>query len=140
MNKRINNDTKRLLTGIILPILLGSIGLCIAFFIESNVTISSELSGWFKQVIIDAFIPVLIYALALGGIQTIIYSLLMEKLINPKIKNHLIVILTSAMLGVMSTLLSGFATQRYVFFAIAGAVTGVIVGAVLRTMYIKNTA
>jgi len=138
MSRRINNDTKRLLTGIILPILLGSTGLCIAFFIEPNVTISSEFNGWFKQVIIEAFIPVLIYAVALGGIQSILYSFLMEKLINPKVRSHLLVIFISAILGVISTLLSGFVTQRFVFFFIAGALVGIVVGAILRAMYINE--
>jgi len=134
----IKSDTKRLLTGFFLPILLGSTGLCIASFIEFKGAISSELNGWFKQAIIEAFIPALIYAVALGGIQTTIYSFLMEKLINPKIKSHLLVIIISAILGAISTLLSGFVTQHYVFFSITGAVIGIIVGAILRKMYIND--
>lgn len=138
MNSLIKNKTKRLLVGIFLPILLGSLGLCISILTDSRITLSTELNEWFKQVVIDALIPVLIYAAALGGIQTIIYSFLMEKHINPKIKSHLLVIIISATLGVMSTLLSGFVTQHYMLYSIIGGVTGIIVGAILRKMYINE--
>jgi len=129
------DDNKRLLTGVLLPIVLGSIGITTWSFAGFNGDVSSEFIGLFKQIILEAFIPVLIYAGVLVGVQSIIYSFLMEKIINPKVRSNILVVFYSIILGLISTVLSGFVTQKLVVFSITGAVVGFIVGIILRKMY-----
>ncbi len=107
-------------------------------FIELNGKINLETTELFNHVIINIFIPFLIYTVVLGGVQSIIYSFLMEMQVNPKIKSNILVIIISSFLGALSTLLSGLATQSFLLFSIIGAVVGILVGIILRAMYVKT--
>ena len=68
----------------------------------------------------------------LTGIQSIIYSLLMEFLINPKIKNNFAVVILSSALGG----LSGIILLKPGL--VVGALTGMLTGIILRRMYLRS--
>lgn len=68
----------------------------------------------------------------LTGIQSIIYSLLMEFLINPKIKNNFAVVILSSALGG----LSGIILLKPGL--VVGALTGMLTGIILRRMYLGS--
>jgi hypothetical protein len=121
----------RLLIGILLPITIGSIifaGIAFASELKGNINIPELpllVTGLF---VMGLFIfP---FAMIFVGIQSIVYSLLMEFVINPWIKNNFVAIMVSILLGT----LSGYVLKEDLL-ALIGAIVGLIVGVILRSMY-----
>jgi len=91
--------------------------------------------------IVFYFLSVL-FAYKIVGLQSIMYSIVMEALVNPKIDNTCIVICISAGLGVASAAVVGFDEAAVAGFneasVLVGALTGAISGVYLRLSYIKS--
>ncbi|PVZ86684.1 hypothetical protein C9426_14810 [Serratia sp. S1B] len=68
------------------------------------------------------------------GLQSIVYSVILEFAINPYIKNHLLAVSTSVLLGGLVG-----AMQFSSFGMILGALTGAIVGVYIRQLYRQPT-
>lgn len=113
----------RLALGIILPVLVAN-----CYFILEAVLFSS--SEYFPS------LPDILGLLGLGyilfGIQSIIYSLLMEFIINPKIKASWLAVVLSGALGALS------AIPLTIYFIPMGILSGIIVGTLLRIIYVKH--
>lgn len=147
MKKR--NQATRILLGIFLPALIASI----IFMLYKTYIVSSEepeqLSVWgyglpwllnhltnFIRIILAAFILSL-YAAAISGLQSVLYSLTLEYLINPKVDNDNIATFIHLTLG----LLSGWTANMIIredSLIIIGGLTGLIVGHILRTNYKRS--
>lgn len=110
-----------------LPIILGTAVFLIMGIVSSSkgsVEISAILSALYMSLILFPF------AMTFVGIQSLIYSFLMEFVVNPFVKNDLIAILISLLLDV----LSGFVLSDHVMILI-GAIVGLVVGIFLRSIY-----
>ncbi|WP_434777006.1 hypothetical protein [Neisseria sp. Ec49-e6-T10] len=70
------------------------------------------------------------------GIQSIIYALLLEYLVNQKIKNNIITVATSTILGIASGMSLIFLDEDAPM-PIVGTTVGLIVGIIIRFMYLR---
>lgn len=135
-----NIRLKRFILAFLLPPILGSL-LLIMYSVFDNWNDSDLMS--FKalyEVIVLFFltiIPVTLSAFLLSGLQSFVYAFLMEWVVQPRIKNSVLFILTSCSLGTLSgltlTLLIGV-----VEFTVFGLIIGICVGWLLAKMSIQN--
>lgn len=125
-----NNSWGRMAVGVFMPAIIGT---SLLFLLMSFVT--QPQSSMPSSLYADGFKGMLVFAYMFVGIQSIIYSMIMEFWINPKIKSSFIVVGISAALGT----LSGVVIFGY-FLAIIGFLTGLIVGLYLRYSYAKESS
>ena len=124
----------RLLAGVLVP---AAVGACILFMLSyiddrpDGIELHVD-SFWLKELM--KFLIYLLLGYIFVGIQSIIYSILMEYYINPKINNDAVVICISSTLGCISG-----AVILIPALAAVGLVTGFVTGIYLRRSY-KNAA
>ena len=123
-----NNSWGRMAVGIFMPAIIGTLLLSLLMFF---VTYPKALSRFNEQ----SYIGILVFAYMFVGIQSVIYSMIMEFWINPKIKSSLAVVGISALLGAFS----GVFVFGY-FLAIIGSLTGLIMGIYLRYSYVRENS
>ncbi|WP_395373307.1 hypothetical protein [Marinicella sp. W31] len=131
------NRLIRMLQGIFLPVAIQTFLMLLYALIDSGLGMKDGIGDFFKMMFL-----LLAYGYVVAGIQSILCALTMEFLINPRIKNHIAVVLISGFLG----LLSGFSVIAFVFGKATGdasewlllsAVTGLIMGVILRRSYYR---
>ena len=113
----------RIVTGILMPPLLGSL----VFLIPATIDCALNNKNSFGC---DAALGSLIGAFLIMGAPSIIYSVLMEYVLNPKINNSKLLIAASSILGTGAGGISGFIPM-----IVIGGVVGFVVGLVLRRNY-----
>lgn len=79
---------------------------------------------------LNIFISFILLAYVFTSIQSVLYSFVMEFYVNNKIKNNVIAIGVSTLLGALFGLLVQLMT--------VGTLTGLIMGIVLRSLYLKK--
>lgn len=137
----------RLAAGLLLPGFLGAL-LWIAI-----TSINALIAG--DRITDSGFFPFLLFMSMMAyffvGIQSLIYSILMEYLINRNVNNNILAVFFSVILGFLLGpilfIILAFFTSGYsipageigivTFLSITGAVVGLIVGIILRWLYIK---
>jgi hypothetical protein len=119
----------RIIMGIFLPAIVGTLlfGMTVAFSNWDGDLIESVFA--LLGSIIIFFIPAMLFV----GIQSIIYAFLMEFMVNTFVKNDVIAVVISVLLGLLSALVFGSGAMMMV-----GAVVGLIVGIMLRVMYLNT--
>lgn len=122
----------RITTGILAPAPIGTMVVIIIyqivyFIYNRNFVININNKDSFLTLL-----GLMMYAYFLIGIQSIIYSLLMEFVINPKIKNSLAVVILSSALGGLS------GAMLLEPGLVVGAITGMLMGIILRRMYLGS--
>jgi hypothetical protein len=103
--------------------------------IMTGIVVVSESHGGFDistllQSLLGGVFVFFLFAMIFIGIQSIVYSLLMEFVVNPYIKNRFMAVLASVSLGTLSGTVLNIDS-----FALIGAAVGLIVGIILRSMY-----
>lgn len=114
----------RIILAIVLPVPLGV--LCI-LVITHDLARVIEDNG-------STFFFLLLFGYLFTGLQSILYALLMEYLINPKVQNHYLVVLSSMVLGTLSGI------PVFIIGVIPGAVVGLLMGILLRVLYLQAPA
>lgn len=123
-NERIKAQVKRVVLAALLPALVGSMLMSIL-----GVFVTGELAIFAKGMLMFP-----LFAYYAVGLQSIVYSVILEFIINPYIKNHLLAMAASVLFG---GLVGG---MEFAFFGvILGALTGAIVGAYIRQLYRQAT-
>lgn len=125
-NARIKAQVKRVMLAALLPALVGSMLMSIL-----GVFVTGELTTFAKGMLMFP-----LFAYYAVGLQSIVYSVILEFIINPYIKNHLLAISASVLLG---GLVGGMQLQFDFFSIVLGALTGAIVGAYIRQLYRQAT-
>lgn len=123
----IKNRTKRLFVGFIAPIVAAPVGLLIYGVFEPGGNF--ELDG-----VVIAFLLVLFFSTAGGGLQSFIYSMLMEFIVNPYVKSNFLCVALSVVLGFLSGL------PLAIGYGYFGAVVGLCVGTFLRMDYLRSVS
>lgn len=118
----------RLLLGFVLPPTLGVLFVFLMFYFLADDQSDKE----FSYGILVAGFPI---AFILLGIQSLIFSFVMEYLINPQIKNNTLVIVTSGALGFLAVLSLSY--ESY-FLMIVGTFISLVVGSILRRNHINS--
>lgn len=122
---------KRVLIGAIAPAPIALL------LIYANMLFNGDIE--FKLQILKSYLFFLAYAYLFIGIQSILYSFVMEFLVNRRIENGFLVVLSSIFLGVISPSIlhfdfGGGMSGIYVL----GGLTGVIVGGMLRLHFLNS--
>jgi len=145
---------KRITLGILLPLVLGSFFFVTWGMVEDFIIDGKEV----KEIIrLDHQLPVFLsilkstgafilvillgalYASFASGIQSVLFSFVVEYLISPKIENNLIVLFICGSLGVISGFIADcIIPGREILLIPIGGVTGVIVGKILRDSYNRS--
>ena len=145
-----DNRTKRLVLGILLPLILGSVffftwGVVENIFFDGKVIIRFDhelpiFLGVLKSVAhyFGGILATTIYAAWICGVQSVLISLLMEYVINPKIENNLIVLFICGFLGLINGALFGIILGK-ISLIVVGGITGVVVGKILRDNYNRSS-
>jgi len=125
----------RIIIGIIGPCILGSLFFATAFYI-------SKFTNDFSIPNLNEFPEILLFSFIMSipfmGIQSIVYSLVMEFFISKKIYNMYIFIGGSILLGTVAGMsLSLIATARIDVITVVGSLTGLILGYVLYLLHDK---
>lgn len=131
----------RLFLGFICPIMIG--GYLIMFLTG---LLNNRQSTFFELVWIPLFgIPFYFIVFPAFIIQSIIYTVLMEFVINPKVPSHKLCLLISTLLGVVAAILPTLIMKGcdnkfddLMYFIFSGAGTGLILGSLLRYLYNKS--
>lgn len=118
------NRPLRMAIGFILPPYLGALLSTIALMFLEPFQLMDIYIG---------FISLAFFGFIFTAIQSALYTVLMELVINPRIKNHLLVVAASVLLGSVAIPLTGI-------LIISGAIAGLIIGIVLRWLYVKAPA
>ncbi len=117
----------RLLAGLILPIYVGTTLVCGVLLVQEAendvrfLELPVALLGGF------IFFP---FGVIYVGVQSVVYTFLMEFLVNPLIKNHVLAVSASVLLGAVSGIVWGAGWMMLV-----GAVVGLLTGLFLRSIY-----
>jgi len=134
----VNNRLTRMLMGILLPAVVQ------ASIVVIYILITFDTDGYsgFTDFIQFVFLALLM-GYMLVGLQSIVYAFLMEYVINPKLKNHVVVVLCSGLLGLLSgysvVLVTG-TPGDIAHWNVVSLLTGLIMGVILRRNYHYSTA
>lgn len=118
----------RLLAGFLLPHLIGALLVFPGWLMMLN-----RWDG--LSLIPAAYFTLVIASIMFIGLQAIIYTVLMETLINKPHRKYLTVVSFSCLLGMISSLPLGIVLWHYI---IIGAITGIISGIILRKMLMSS--
>ena len=149
-----DNRTKRLVLGILLPLIIASFFLFTWAILQDLLIDGKDI----KDILaLDHELPILLstlktaagyivgililtlYAAFASGIQSVFFSILMEYVINPKIQNNVIVLLICGLLGLVSGVLADYIIPgERISLIFAGGATGVMVGKILRDNYNRS--
>jgi hypothetical protein len=125
---------QRIATGVLLPALVGA--LCWeGAVIVNTVRAAPQLLGPLH--ILRGFISIWIAAFIFTFLQSVIYTLLMEHVINRYMTSDSCVVLSSGLLGVGAGCAVPEPVRNWEVMATIGLTVGAIVGFVLRRMYKK---
>ena len=159
--KAVKKRLYRLILGATLPVLVGAAGVWLLFsggwhsphVTNQHITLYSIFRDIFYAIAFYLLISAVGFILV--GIQSVIYSMLMEFVVNPRIKCDYVAILIGGFLGAASGLFIQLLvfvssvldanpsrpTLDYadvdVFFAILGFMVGLIVSRILRRNYVR---
>ena len=118
----------RIVLGILLPPLFGVIVFLVPTTVDCVTQDQNELAcGMPRFLVISAYL--------LMGLPSIIYSLVMEFVVNSKISSYKICILVSSFLGVAAGMVTG-----KLFLVVVGAIVGLLTGMILRKNYENDLA
>lgn len=122
-----NGRKSRILIGAFMPAFLG-----VLFFFSTSAAFDAEKEFKIRELFDPMFLLIMLVAYAFVGIQSLIYSFLMEFIVNPKIVNNFVVVFTSMIMGAVSGVVLGSVG------AAIGLMIGFLLGLILRYLYIKS--
>jgi hypothetical protein len=107
---------------LIVPVAILLLGLLLSFFESNKIELETVLVN---------FLGVLFFSSIITLIPAIIYTFVMEFLINPKINNNILVVTISAVFGGLTGVLGYQYGWHYI-----GMIVGLVLGTLLRKNYI----
>ena len=144
----------RLLVGALLPVILADFILSMALQLDSMIGVeASEIASppvafpeiLFVQlkIMVGGVLVMLPWGYATFGLQSIIYSFLMEFIVNPGFRRDFPVVVASGFLGLFSVAIVTESRSISVFefmhaISVAGLGAGLVTGIVLRKLYQKG--
>ena len=118
------NQNSRIFAGALLPTLLG----VVVFFL----LVPGKLRA--SDIVDPINIIILSFAFVIIIIPSVIYSYIMEFVVNPNISSNTLAVAVSVTLGCLSGLVTGYGF----FMGIIGAIVGLVLGVILRWLYVAS--
>lgn len=104
----------------------------VLFFLSTSAAFDAEREFKVFELFDRTFLFIMLVAYAFVGIQSLIYSFVMEFVVNPKIANNFTAVLASMVIGAISGVVLGTVG------ATIGLIIGFLLGLMLRYLYIKS--
>ena len=118
------NRTGRLLIGLLGPAIISSFLIVVCYFVLAGK--KDGLSIEIFPIMIFGFFVSLFTALIFIGLQSLVYTITMEFIIRPKIRNRFIYLFVSCMLGAATSWTIEYNSYFSIFGTIIGFLTGLI--------------
>ena len=128
------NRVSRLLIGLLGPAIVASFILMLFVFVSAAIKEGPSIENFYR--VSKGFIIFFIGGSIFIGLQSLVYSIVMEFIVRPKIRLRNVFLLTSSLLGAASGSIVGIIFNDLRFLVALGAVTGLLTGLIL---YDKDT-
>ena len=123
------NRVGRLLVGLLGPAIVSSFIIMVFVFVSAG--IKEGLSIEIFQSVIKGFVIFLVAGLIFIGLQSLVYTIVMEFIVRPKVRLRNKFLVASCMLGATSGSIVGVIFDDLPFFITVGTVTGLLTGLIL---------
>ena len=123
------NRVGRLLVGLLGPAIVGSFILMIFVFVSAGIKEGPSIEIF--QSVLKGFIIFLVAGSIFIGIQSLVYTIVMEFIVRPKVRLRKVFLVVSCMLGTASGSIVGIIFDDLSFLMTLGTVTGLLTGVIL---------
>jgi hypothetical protein len=124
-----NSVSSRLVIGLFGPAIFGSLMVVVFIFVPAG--ISEGLSIEMIRIALGGFVILLLGASFFIGLQSFLYTIVMEFIIRPRVRRRGAYLLASCMLGAVSGLAIDVIFEDHFYFSIFGLLTGFLTGLIL---------
>lgn len=123
------NRVGRLLVGLLGPAIVGSFIIMVFVFVSAVIKEGPSIDIF--QSVIKGFVIFLVAGWIFIGLQSLVYTIVMEFIVRPKVRLRNNYLVTSCMLGAASGSIVGIIFDDLLFLITLGTVTGLLTGLVL---------
>jgi len=123
------NRVGRLLIGLLGPAIIGSFIIVVHVFVSAGV--KEGLSIEMSQNVLKGFVLFLLAAPIFIGLQSLVYTIVMEFIVRPKVRLRYVYLVASCILGTASGLVIDVIFNDHPFLSIIGTITGLLTGLIL---------
>ena len=133
MKSRKLNRVGRLLIGLLGPAIVGSFIIMVFVFVSAVIKEGPSIEIFHS--VLKGFVIFLAVGSIFFGLQSLVYTVLMEFVVRPRIRLRTAYLVVSCILGAASGLIIDTIFDDFPFLTIVGATTGLLMGLI---MYDKN--
>jgi len=123
------NRVGRLLVGLLGPAIISSFIIMVFVFVSAGTKEGLSIDTF--QIVLKGFVLFLVAGSFFIGIQSLVYTIVMEFIVRPKVRLRNAYLLVSCMLGAASGLVVDVIFDNRPFFIIFGAIIGLLTGLIL---------
>ena len=131
------NRVGRLLIGLLGPAIIGSFMMMVFIFVSAG--IKEGLSIEIFQNVLKGFVILLLAASIFIGLQSLVYTIVMEFIVRPKVLLREAYLVASCMMGAVSGLVIDILIDDPPFFSIFGTITGLLTGLILYEKEVQSS-
>lgn len=131
------NRVGRLLIGLLGPAIIASFILMLYVFVSAGIKEGPSLESFYT--VVKGFIIFLVAGLFFIGLQSLVYSIVMEFIVRPKVRRRYAFLLTSCFLGAASGSIVSIIFDDLQLFIALGAVTGLLTGLILYDKHMQSS-
>ena len=123
------NRVGRLLVGLLGPAIVGSFILMVFVFVSAGIKEGPSIEIF--QSVLKGFVIFLVAGSIFIGLQSLVYTIVMEFIVRPKVRLRNAFLVASCMLGAASGSIVGIIFDDLPFLITLGTVTGLLTGLIL---------
>ena len=128
------NRIGRLLVGLLGPAIASSFIIIVYVFVSAAIKEGPSIEMF--QSVLKGFVVFLVAGAFFIGLQSLVYTIVMEFIVRPKVRLRNAYLIGSCMLGAASGSIVDMIFDGFPFFTILGTITGLLIGLLL---YDKDT-
>ena len=131
------NRVGRLLVGLLGPAIVGSFIIMVFVFVSAGIKDGPSIE--MLQSVLKGFVVFLVAGLIFIGLQSFVYTIVMEFIVRPKVRLRNAYLVVSCMLGAASGSIVDIIFDDFPFVTILGAITGLLTGLILYDKDMQTT-
>ena len=130
------NRIGRLLLGLLGPAVIGSFITMVFVFVSAFIKEGPSIEMF--QSVLKGFVIFLVVGTIFIGLQSLVYTIVMEFIVRPKVRMRNAYLIGSCMLGAASGLIVDMIFYDFPFLTVLGAITGLLIGLILYDQDIQD--
>ena len=123
------NRNGRLLVGLLGPAIIGSFIMMVFVFVSAGIKEGPSIEMF--QSVLKGFVVFLVAGSIFIGIQSFVYTIVMEFIVRPRVRLRKAYLVGSCMLGAASGTIVDMIFDDFPFLTIIGTITGLLIGLIL---------